>query len=59
MITQSSLADAVFLPCANAEPPLADLLSDPIVHMLMSSDHVRATDLQHMLTAMKRAECAG
>jgi hypothetical protein len=58
MITQSSLADAIFLPCANAEPPLADLLADPIVHMLMSSDHVRATDLQRMLMAMKRADSA-
>jgi hypothetical protein len=39
-------------PCVG-EPPLAELLSDPIVRRLMSSDSVTADDLSAVITAAR------
>jgi hypothetical protein len=55
MYTQTSLAQAIFLPsCSNAEPTLDDMLADPIVDLLMSSDRVRPIELQRLLQSAKR-----
>lgn len=57
MGTQSTLAEAVLRRCANDEPRLNDLLADPIVHLLMSSDRVRSADVQELLAVAKRERC--
>ena len=54
MYCQSSLAQAVFQPC-NGEPTLDDMLADPIVKLLMSSDGVRSNDLERLLNAAKQS----
>ena len=52
-----SLARAIFQPC-NREPPLNDLLADPIVKLLMSSDRVQTKDLERLLQSAKRHKLA-
>ena len=53
MCTQSSLAQALFQSC-NGEPLLGDMLTDPIVKLLMSSDRVRSNELERLLHAAKQ-----
>ncbi len=48
MNTQSSFAQAVLL-AASKEPALDDLLEDPIMHMLMSSDRVLPAHIRQLL----------
>jgi hypothetical protein len=54
MLTQTSLAKALFLECANGEPGLDEMLADPIVKSLMSSDHVARADVERLLQSTKR-----
>ena len=56
MYTQTSLAKALFLECANGEPGLDEMLSDPIVKSLMSSDHVVPVDVKRLLQSAKREQ---
>lgn len=58
MYSQSSFAEALLRGCRNEEPPLAELLADPIVHLLMSSDRVRSADLESLLASAKRQRAA-
>jgi hypothetical protein len=39
----------------DCEPPLADLLEDPIVRALMTSDGVERRDIERLLDAKRRA----
>ena len=57
MHTLSSLAQAIFQPC-NGEPTLDDMLADPIVKLLMSSDRIRPKDLEQLLQSAKRHKLA-
>jgi hypothetical protein len=54
MYTQASLDKALFLECANGEPGLDEMLADPIVQSLMSSDHVARADIERVLQSAKR-----
>ncbi|MCI5050598.1 MAG: hypothetical protein MRY32_09795 [Rickettsiales bacterium] len=43
---------------ANIEPPLDDVLDDPIVKALMNKDGVEVTDLRPMLEQIARESAA-
>lgn len=54
MQTLSAFARAIF-PCLSpAEPPLHDLLGDPITRPLMASDRVSASEVERALAHAKR-----
>jgi len=53
MNTLSSFAQTVLLSASTLEPALDDMLADPIMRLLMSSDRVRPMDIQRILTAAK------
>jgi hypothetical protein len=55
MYTQSTFAETVLLRGCHEEPSLDDMLSDPIVHLLMGSDGVQPADVRRALfSAMQR-----
>jgi hypothetical protein len=54
MYTQTSLAKAMFLECANGEPGLDEMFADPIVKSLMSSDRVARVEVEQLLQSAKR-----
>jgi hypothetical protein len=39
---------------AGVEPPLDEVLDDPVVQLIMQADHVQPTDLQHLLGVVQR-----
>ncbi len=54
MQTLSSFAQAIF-PCLSpAEPPLHDLLGDPITRLLMASDRLSASEVERVMADAKR-----
>ena len=54
MYTQTALAKALFLECANGEPGLDEMFADPIVKSLMRSDHVARVDVERLPQSAKR-----
>jgi hypothetical protein len=56
MNTQTSLAQTLFLGCANREPGLDEMFADPIVKSLMSSDHVARVDVERLLQSANRQD---
>jgi hypothetical protein len=39
---------------ADGEPPLSELLADPILHLLMAGDGISLVDLQRLIEATRR-----
>ena len=39
---------------ADGEPPLSELLADPILHLLMAGDGINLADLQRLIEATCR-----
>jgi hypothetical protein len=39
---------------AGVEPPLDEILGDPVVQLIMEADHVQPTDLQDLLGIVQR-----
>ena len=39
---------------ADGEPPLSELLADPILHLLMAGDGISLADLQRLIEATRR-----
>ncbi|MGO8915714.1 MAG: hypothetical protein ACLQJR_07395 [Stellaceae bacterium] len=56
MFTQSSFAQAVLCGASKGEPALDDLLADPIVQLLMSSDRVYPAYIRQVLQAAKEQQ---
>lgn len=56
MNTQSSFAQAVLLAASKAEPTLDDMLEDPIMHMLMSSDRVLPAHIRQLLKTAREQQ---
>jgi hypothetical protein len=56
MYTQSSFAETVLLGASKVEPALDDMLADPIMHMLMSSDRVLPAHIRQVLKTAKEPQ---
>jgi hypothetical protein len=54
MQTLSSFAQAIFPCLSSAEPPLHELLGDPITRLLMASDRLSTTEVGSILAQAKR-----
>jgi hypothetical protein len=39
---------------ADGEPPLSELLADPILHLLMARDGISLAELQHLIESTRR-----
>jgi hypothetical protein len=40
---------------AGAEPPLEEMLSDPVIQLIMQADHLEPAEVRHMLEATRRS----
>ena len=39
---------------ADGEPPLSELLADPILHLLMARDGISLAELRHLIESTRR-----